>query len=253
MKTKGILLPLIALVTVFAIIGCSNVAGPVAGESPEPVLLGTAGDFVILAKTGISTEPASVITGDIGVSPYAETFLTGFSQTKFTGYSTSDQVTGFMYAADMADPTPSKMTTAVSDMETAYTDAAGRSDPDFLDLGDGGIGGLTLGRGLYKWGSSVTILTDLALSGAADDVWIFQIDGDLSIANGKMVTLSGGAQAKNIFWQVAGEATLGTTANFKGVILCQTAIALNTGATMNGKLLAQSAVTLDQATVADVE
>jgi len=65
------------------------------------------------------------------------------------------------------------------------------------------------------------------------------------VGNAAIVTLSGGAQAKNVFWQVAGETTLGTTSQFKGNILCQTAIVLNTGATLNGRALAQTAVTLD--------
>ena len=224
-----------------------------AGLGPDPVLLGTSGNFAILAKTAISTVPASVITGDIGVSPAAETFLTGFSQTKFTGYSTSPQVTGFLYAADMTSPTPTMMTTAISDMETAYTDAAGRVDPDYLNAGAGEIGGMTLTAGLYNWTSSVSISSNLTVSGGANDVWIFQMTGDLSLSNGFNVFLEGGAQAKNIFWQVAGEATLGTTAHFEGVILSQTGITLNTGASINGKLLAQSQVALDQATVTDVE
>lgn len=224
-----------------------------AGLGPAPVVLGTAGNFVILAKTGISTVPASVITGDIGVSPAAETFLTGFDQTKATGYSTAPQVIGFMYAADMTPPTPTSMTTAISDMETAYTDAAGRVTPDETDLGSGEIGGQTLVAGLYKWGSSVTISSNLTISGGANDVWIFQMTGDLSMSSGFSVLLSGGAQAKNIFWQVAGETILGTTAHFEGVILCQTAITLQTGASMNGKALAQTQVALQQATVTDVE
>ena len=65
------------------------------------------------------------------------------------------------------------------------------------------------------------------------------------MGNGAIVTLSGGAQAKNVFWQVAGMATLGTTANFKGIILSKTLISLNTGATMTGRALAQTAVTLN--------
>jgi hypothetical protein len=222
-----------------------------AGVGPEPVLLGTAGNYAILAKTGVSTVPSSTITGDIGLSPAAETMLTGFSQTDATGYATSAQVTGFLYAADMADPTPALMTTAISDMETAYTDAAGRVTPDFTDLNTGEIGGETLAPGLYTWASSVSALTDFTIDGAANDVWIFQMSGDLSVAAGVQVTLSGGAQASNIFWQVAGATSLGTTSSFAGIILCSTAIALNTGATVNGRLLAQSAVTLDQSAVVE--
>jgi hypothetical protein len=225
-----------------------------AGLGPAPVLLGVAGNFVILAKAAISTVPASVITGDIGVSPAAETFLTGFSQTKFTGYSTAPQVTGFLYAADMTPPTPTMMTTAVSDMETAYTDAAGRVTPDFVDEGAAGaIGGLTLTAGLHKWASAVTISSNLTISGGANDIWIFQMTGNLNLSNGFDVLLAGGAQSKNIFWQVAGQATIGTNSHFEGVLLSQTAVTLNTGATMNGKILAQTNVALDQATVTDVQ
>ncbi len=65
----------------------------------------------------------------------------------------------------------------------------------------------------------------------------------------KRIILSGGAQPKNIFWQIAGQATIGTTAHFEGIILSQTAITLQTGATMNGRALAQSMVALESATI----
>jgi hypothetical protein len=215
-----------------------------------PVLLGSAGNFVILAKTGVSTVPTSAITGDVGVSPAATSYLTGFSLTKVgTISATSPQVTGSLYGADMTPPTNTKLTTAVLDMQAAYTDAAGRPTPDFTNLGGGTIGGLTLAPGLYKWGSSVMITTDVTISGSANDVWIFQMSGDLLMSAAKRITLSGGAQAKNIFWQVAGQAIIGTTAHFEGIILSQTAISLQTGASMNGRALAQSMVALDSSTV----
>ena len=220
---------------------------------PAPVLLGTAGNFLILAKTGISSVPTSILTGDIGVSPAAASFVTGFSLTADATnvFSTSTQVVGGgkVYAANMAVPTPSNLTTAVLDMQTAYTDAAGRPTPDFLNLSSGNIGGLTLVPGLYKFGSSVTIPSDVVLSGAANDVWIFQMSGDLIMSNAKRMTLSGGAQAKNIFWQVAGQVTIGTTAHFEGNILSQTGITLQTGASMTGRALAQTLVALDSATM----
>ncbi|MHB9119172.1 MAG: ice-binding family protein [Burkholderiales bacterium] len=215
-----------------------------------PVLLGTSGNFAILAKTAVSTVPQSAITGDVGVSPAATSFLTGFSLTMVgTTSATSTQVTGNLYGADMTPPTSSNLTTAVSDMETAYTDAAGRTTPDYVNLGSGNIGGLTLASGLYTWGSSVTIPANVTISGGPNDVWIFQISGDLIMSAAKSITLSGGAQAKNIFWQVAGQATLGAGAHFEGNILSQTAISLQTGATMNGRALAQTQVALDQATI----
>ncbi|PKL10082.1 MAG: hypothetical protein CVV51_00480 [Spirochaetae bacterium HGW-Spirochaetae-7] len=218
---------------------------------PAPVSLGTAGNYAILAKSAISTVPSSDITGDVGLSPAAESYMTGFSQTDATGYATSPQVTGFLYAADMTPPTPTYMTTAISDMELAYTDAAGRILPDYLELGTGAIGGLTLVPGLYKWTNSVTMASDVAISGDANDVWILQIDGNLSSSSATRITLSGGAQASNIFWQVAGEVTLGTTSHFEGIILSKTAVTMNTGATMNGRILAQTNVALDQATVTE--
>ena len=213
--------------------------------------LDLAGNYAILAKSAISTVPSSDITGDVGLSPAAESYMTGFSQTDATGYATSPQVTGFLYAADMTPPTPTYMTTAISDMELAYTDAAGRILPDYLELGTGAIGGLTLVPGLYKWTNSVTMASDVAISGDANDVWILQIDGNLSSSSATRITLSGGAQASNIFWQVAGEVTLGTTSHFEGIILSKTAVTMNTGATMNGRILAQTNVALDQATVTE--
>lgn len=213
------------------------------------VNLGTSGDFVILAKTAISNVPTSAITGDIGISPAAESFITGFTLTAATGFSTATEVTGKVFAADQASPTPINLTTAVNDMITAYNDAAGRPTPDFFELGTGLIGGLTLTPGLYKWTNTVLIASGITISGGANDIWIFQIAGDLTMSSAVNITLTGGAQAKNIFWQVAGEATLGTTAHFEGTILSMTGITLQTGASMKGRALAQSAVILDASTV----
>jgi hypothetical protein len=219
---------------------------------PAVVNLGTAGNYVVLAKAAVANNPTSAITGDIGVSPAATSFLTGFSLTLVgTTSATSSQVTGTLYGADMTTPTNSNLTTAVADMLTAYNDAAGRSGPNFLNLGAGNIGGLTLAPGLYNWTTTVTMPSDITISGGPNDIWIFQTSGDLTVSNGVQVTLSGGALAKNIFWQVAGAANVGTTAHFEGIILSATSITLQTGASMNGRVLAQTAVTLDQNTVVE--
>ena len=103
---------------------------------------------------------------------------------------------------------------------------------------------LTLFPGLYKSGTSVMISNDVTLSGGPNDVWILQVAGQLNQANGKRVTLAGGALAKNIFWQVADSVANGTTAHFEGVVLGKTLVAVNTGASANGRLFAQTAVTL---------
>lgn len=219
------------------------------GGYPElPINLGSAGDFGILAKSGISTVSGTSVTGDMGVSPIDSTAITGFSLIldSTTTFSISDQVTGKIFAADYSAPTPSILSTAVSNMETAYTDAAGRTLPDYTELGSGNIGGMTLTPGLYKWGTSVLVDSDVTIEGGPDDVWVFQIAGNLTVASGRSVILSGGAQAKNIFWQVAGGVgvDIGTTAHIEGILLTQAAINMQTGASINGRLLAQTAVTL---------
>jgi hypothetical protein len=224
-------------------------AGP---KGPATVNLGTASNYVILAKTGVSTTGVTSVVGNIGVSPAAASFITGFGLIADSSnvFSTSSLVTGKIYAADYAVPTPANMTTAISDMQTAFTDAAGRTSPDFTELGAGDISGKTLAAGLYKWGTGVLVTNaGVTLSGGSNDIWIFQIAGNLTVNNSATVTLSGGAQAKNIFWQVSGSATLGTAVNFSGNILSQTLISLNTGATMTGRALAQTAVTLNANTV----
>jgi len=213
------------------------------------VNLGAARNYVILAKTAINNSPTSAITGDLGLSPAATSFITGFGLTDATGYATSPQVTGKVYAADMAPPTNTNLTTAVENMITAYNDAAGRPNPDFSELGTGNIGGETLEAGLYKWTNTVTMPSDVTLNGSADDVWIFQIAGDMTMSSAVKVTLTGGAQAKNIFWQVAGEVVVGTTAHLEGVVLSMTGITFQTGASINGRALAQTAVILDASTV----
>jgi Ice-binding-like/Bacterial Ig-like domain len=217
----------------------------ISATNQAVVNLGAAGNYVILAKTGISNISASAITGDLGLSPAATSYVTGLSITNATGYATSAQVTGKIYAADMATPTPINLTTAVENMITAYNDAAGRPSPDFSELGTGNIGGLTLTRGLYKWSNTVTLPSNVTISGGANDVWIFQIAQNLTISNAVNITLVGGAQAKNIFWQVAGTVTIGTTSHFEGIILSMTGITLQTGASFTGRALAQTAVVLD--------
>jgi hypothetical protein len=226
-------------------------ADGLTGHGPAPVLLGAAGTYVILAKTGISTVPTSVITGNVGVSPAAASYITGFALILPAGgaFSTAVQVTGNVYAADYANPTPSNLTAAIGAMQTAYTDAAGRPTPDHTELASGNIGGLTLPAGLYKWSNTVTIRKNVTLRGGPNDVWIFQIAGGVTQASATKVILTGGALARNVFWQVAGVVAIGTTAHMEGEILANTAITLNTGASMNGSLLAQTAVTLAKSTV----
>ena len=223
-----------------------------AGIGPAPINLRTASNFAILAKSAITSTGNTLITGDIGVSPQKLVDLTGFSETlSLDGTSASSiYVTGKIYASDMLAPTPSKLTTAISDVEAAYVEAAGRVDYAITsDTAAGIIGGQTFVAGIYKWETVVTMATDITLQGGANDVWIFQVADNLTASSGAKVLLTDGAQAKNIFWQVAGIVTLGTGAHFEGTIMSMTQIVLETGSSVHGKLLAQTQVTLDTATV----
>jgi hypothetical protein len=234
----------------------SDVALNPAGRGPARVELGTTtdlaapGSYVLLAKTGITNVTGSAITGGhVGLSPAAATFITGFSliADSTTVFSTSASVVppAKVYASNYSAPTPSNLTTAVLAMQTAYTDAAGRTTPDFLNLGSGNIGGLTLAPGLYTWGTGVTIPNDVTISGGAADVWIFQVAMDLDVSTAKKVILAGGALARNVFWQVAGQVTIHANAQFAGIILSKTGITLQTNATMKGRALAQSLIAID--------
>ncbi len=262
-KMKMNLFTSLAIMSGVLIAGCNNNDPEPYGQTPivipdqnaeeresssgrrATVYLASAGNFVILSKSGITNIYKSTITGNIGSSP-----ITGAAI-----LVTCSEVRGTIYSVNAAGPlpcrviNPSMLTSAVSDMQTAYTNAAGRTNPNFLNLGAGNIGGKTLKPGLYKWTTGVKIPTNITLSGGPYDVWIFQIAGTLTMSSAVKITLSGGAQAKNIFWQTAGAVTLGTTSHFEGNILGKKGINLQTGASINGRMLAQTAVTLQKNTV----
>ena len=214
-------------------------------NSLKPVNLGRAGTFTILTKTGITDVYPSIVTGDVGTSP-----ITGAAL-----LLKCDEVSGNIYTVDAAGPlpcastSPNTLMSAVSDMELAYEDAARRVSPNATELGAGEIGGLSLPPGLYKWSSNLSISTNLTIKGGPDDVWIFQVSGDLLQASTVEVILEGDASANNVFWQVAGGVTLGTGGHFEGIVLSKTLIAVNTGTSVTGRLFAQTAVTLQMNTV----
>ena len=228
----------LSMAMLLAAVALGTSSAAIAGQAP--VDLGAAGTFAILSKTGVTDVHASAVTGNVGSSP-----ITGAAI-----LVTCTEVSGTIFSVDAAGPLPCTvnaapfLTLAVLDMEIAYLDAAGRSSPDFTEVGAGEIGGLTLSPGLYKWGPGVMISKDVTLRGGPNDVFIFQIAGTLLQANATRVTLTGGAQAKNIFWQVADVVAIGTTAHFEGIVLAKTMVAVKTGASVQGRLLAQTAVTL---------
>ena len=248
--SKNSLIASIALVFAFCFVA------PTAALAAGPALvnLNTAGNFRILAKTAVTDGDPSVssIVGNVGVSPAAGSFITGVSCTKVAGtiYETNTGYTGgFDSNATCAAGTGANITlvnNAVADELTAYNTARGLSNPTATELYTGNLGGQTLTPGLYKWSTAVTIPTSVTLDcqGNTSAVFVFQIAQTLVVSNGQSVNLIGSCQAKNIFWEVDTQTTLGTTSVFNGNILSGTAVVINSGATLNGRAFAQSAVTL---------
>lgn len=231
----------------------SFTTGAALAAGPAPVNLGGAGNFAILSKAGITNTGShgTAITGNIGSSP-----ITGAAMDNVF----CSEITGFIYGANAAYTGSGAVTcfkglaadntlvgNAVLDMGTAYTDAAGRPTPNFTELYSGDISGKTLVPGLYKWGTGVSINSNVTLQGGPNDVWIFQIAGDITQASATRVNLTGGALPKNVFWQVGGPTgvAIGTGAHFEGILMAVKAITLTTGASVTGRLLSQTAVTLD--------
>jgi hypothetical protein len=238
-----------------------------AMTSAEPTVellaveLGDAGNYAIIAKTGISTVPSSNIYGDIAVSPIAATAMTGFSLMFDSSgeFSESAQLFGHAFSASDAEPTPKILTAAVGDMETAYTDAAGRlnTDADRINVGAGTLGGVyggpedQLTPGVYTFGSNVNLNGNVHFSG--DGVYIIQITGNLVQAADYGVILEDGAKPWKIFWQVAGFVEVGAGSTMQGIILAKTKVDFITGSSLIGRVLAQTACNLQMATITEPE
>jgi hypothetical protein len=221
------------------------------------VNLRSAGNFAILTKTGISSVPASSITGNIAVSPIAATAITGFSLSQAAGedWSTCTQVTGQAYAPEYSLAVKTALTTAVGDMQTAYGDAFGRdADADieegqtFNELAEGDIGGETLTPGVYTFTTDISINSDITLDGTSTDVFIIRTSKRLLQAASTNVIL-GDVDPKNVFWQVAGQVEVGASAVMNGIILVKEDALFKTSSTLNGRVLAQTACNLDQSTI----
>jgi hypothetical protein len=197
------------------------------------VKLASAANFAILAGSAVSNTGPTIINGDLGVSPGSAT--NGFPPGKVNG-------------VQHLDPDP-VVRQAKLDLTIAFLDASNRST-NVIIVPSGELGGSTLAPGLYKSGISSFAITSVDLTldagGDANAVWIFQMSSTLTVGNARKVILAGGAQPSNIFWAVGSSATIGTTAAFKGNILAQASITLQTGARLDGRALTQTAaVTLD--------
>jgi hypothetical protein len=239
-----------------------------AASGTDMVNLGTAENFVILAKTGISTVPSSVVTGNIAVSPITSAAITGFNlamdTSKMFATDSQTQLKGEAFAPNYGLSTASALTTAVLDMEAAYTDAAGRPNIDAakLNLGGGDLSGKTLTSGVYTFDTDVIISTGntLTFHGSSTDVFIIQTSKSVKQALATKVVLTGPsvedggdgtvAQAKNIFWVVAKEVVVDAGSHLEGILLVKTGVTFITGSSLNGRIFSQTAVTLQMATIA---
>ena len=188
--------------------------------------LGSASTFAIMATAAISGG-GDQINGDVGLYP-------GSAQ----GIPPSE-INGVIHVDDLA------IKDAQAALLIAYNEAVSRSvNAQTLE---GNLGGLTKTPGLYVNSSSVEIsgtganaILTLDAQGDANAVFIFKMASTLTIGTGTSIVLSGGAQAKNVYWQVGSSATLGTTSIFKGNILAAVTITVNNGAAVEGRLFAGS-------------
>lgn len=228
----------------------SFTTGNVSSRGPAAISLGSTVGFAIFTQSGVTNVSSSIIHGDIGLSASPSTALVGFDQAspEADGSESSPQVTGRILDTSSPAPIPTDLAAAATQFETAYTDAATRQNPDKLNLGEGNIGGLTLAPGLYKWTESLTISSDLILKGNANDVWIFQVADDLFVSSDRKILLEG-ANHRNVYWQVAGQTVIGSSAHFEGILLSKSSVTLMNGAAINGRILAKGRVHLHRAKV----
>ena len=211
------------------------VAANVAVAAQPPVFLGTVSSFAVLGGQGVTNTGPSVINGDLGTWPNPA--ITGFPP---------GLVNGAQHAADAVAQQ------AQSDLTVAYNDTVGRVP--FTNVGVQ-LGGTTQLPGVYRSPGTFQITGQLRLDAQGDPnaVFIFQTGpggSTLITAANSSVLLLNGAQACNVFWQVASSATLGTNSTFIGNIFALTSISATTGATVQGRLLARNgSVTLDTNTI----
>jgi len=217
------------------LLACAGFVALLDGPSEvlaQNISLGSAANFAVLGATpDVTNTGPTVVTGDLGVSPAAA--VSGFPP---------GLVIGTIHPGDAV------AALAQSDLTAAYNDAAGRTCPGANNLtgqvlGSGGTV-LTLGPGVYCFSSTAQLTGNLVLSG--NGVYIFQVVSGLTTASGSSVTLTNGASACDVWWQVGSSAAIGTTTSLAGSILALTSITVNTGASVNGRLLARTGtVTLD--------
>ena len=196
---------------------CGSSTSPGAGSGGPS--LGSAQTYGLLAGTAVScVGPVGTISASVGVSPGSA--ITGFPTCTISG------------TQNIANATAA---TAQGDLTTAYNALAGMACGTIISAD---LGGTTLAPGVYCSASSIGLTGAVTLNGNSDATFVIQAGSELTVAGS--VNLIGGAQAKNVYWQVGSSATLGTGSAMKGNILALTSISLAANATLLGRALARN-------------
>jgi len=215
--TKQMLMGLVLAVALMA-------APRTLAAGPAPINLRSAAHFTILATATTTTTGGGIINGDVGLSPAGSQ---GIPPGKINGTIYNGDTNGVAAQAQL-------------DLTAAIIAASPAQLPGGINAG-AELGGQTLVAGVYQSPSgSYAITGDLTLFGGPDDVWVFQMASTLTVAVSGRVILTGGTQARNIFWQVGSSATLGTSSVFEGTIMAYASISMNASSTLDGRALAQN-------------
>jgi hypothetical protein len=209
--------------TVLALVAGSLAPGGALAAGPAAIDLQSAAPFTVLATSTTTTTGGGIINGDVGLSPVGSQGIP------------PGQINGTIYNGG---PIAAQ---AQLDLNSAIIAASPAQLPGGINAG-AELGGLTLPAGVYASPSGAYAITsvDLTLHGGPNDVWVFQMASSLTVGVGRQVLLTGGAQARNVFWQVGSSATLGTSCAFVGTVMAYASITMNASSTLNGRALAQN-------------
>ncbi|MDO9183020.1 MAG: ice-binding family protein, partial [Bacteriovorax sp.] len=206
--------------------------------------IGSAENFSLLAYASINSVPNSKIFGKVGLFPGTRAQINLDPEEVIGG-------AGNIFGSDDDTNPINLLSIAKLDMVSAYNEAQKIiPDLDKVALSSDFMSKKNLSSGCYKWKGDLVIMNDVLLEGSESDVWIFKIPSNLKISNGVHLTLSGGAKASNVFWQVAGNVTLGPGSKFVGTIIAQQFIQLEHKSSLVGRAFAKNGyINLDQASI----
>ncbi|MBC7540262.1 MAG: DUF3494 domain-containing protein [Bacteriovorax sp.] len=208
---------------------------PVPNHNVKTIDLGIADSFAIMAYTSITSAPTSNISGKVGLKPGIRSLINLNPNTEVAGGRVE------VYAGDDVGDPSDYLNLAREDLIAAYRDVVARpTDKDKIEAYKGKPGGKILPPGIYRWSEGVIISSDMTLEGNDTDIFIFQIAGDMSVAPKVRIVLSGGARAKNVFWQVSGKVTLESTTDVPGTIMSQLTFEMKSLAQLHGRALVKN-------------